>query len=208
MTEPTEPTGPTDSGGSSAPGQSLRPTSSGFAKSASFSVGRGLLLIGVAIVLGVVLLQLVDDGSGSKQQTSATSTTTAAVAESTTTTAKNTTGTTRPLTATNQLSVLVLNGTGQTGVAKSVADKLGAAPLSYKMQTSGNADKVTGTTVYYTGDLAAEAAALATAVNASTQGVTGVAGDANVEQLPNPVPTSWTKDNLSKAQLVVVVGAR
>lgn len=179
----------------------------GIAKSASFSVGRGVILIAVAIVIGIVLLQLVDDGSGSKQDTSATSTT-AAAASSTTTTAKNTTGTTRPITPTSEVSAIVLNGTGVSGVAKSISDKLGAAPLSYKMQTPGNADKTTGTVVYYTGDLSAEAAAMATAVNAATQGVTGVAGDAKVEQLPDPIPTSWTKDNISKSQLVIVVGAK
>lgn len=183
-------------------------SSGGFGKSYAFSVGRGMLLIAVAIIIGVVLLQLVDDGSGPKQPTTATSTTVGEASGSTTTTAKDTTGTTKPLTPTSEVNVLVLNATGVSGVAKSISDKLGAAPLSYKMQTPGNADKTTGTVVYYASGFEAEAAAMATAVNAATQGVTGVAGEAKVEPLPDPLPAGWTKDNVSKVQLVVVVGAR
>lgn len=188
------------------PGRPRR-SGGGFGTSLTFSLGRGLLLIAVAIVIGVVLLRLVDDGSATKQSDAVT-TTTASVASSTTTTAKNTTGTTAPVTPTNQLSVVVLNGSGISGVAKSISDKLGAAPLSYKMLTAGNTAKTSGNVVYYTGDLSGEAAAMATAVNAATQGVTGVSNETKVEQLPATKPKDWTSDDVTKAQLVVVVGSK
>ncbi|MFZ4516146.1 MAG: LytR C-terminal domain-containing protein [Acidimicrobiia bacterium] len=182
-------------------------SSSSFGKSLSFSAGRGIILILVAIVIGVVLLRVVDDGSSSsKTATSATVATTPKA--STTTTAKNTTGTTPQLTPTNQLTVLVLNGTGKTGVASTVSDKLGAAPLSYKMLKAANTAKQTGNTVYYTQALSGEAAALATAVTASTQDVTGVSNETKVEQVPATLPKDWQSADASKAQLVVVVGAK
>lgn len=205
MTDTTT-TPPTDTG-STPEGGRKRSSSSSFGKSLSFSAGRGLLLIAVAILLGVVLLQVVDDGGASKASDASATTTTAAKA-TTTTTAKNSTGTTTPLTPTSQLSVLVLNGTGKTGVAKTVADKLSAAPLSYKMLTSSNAAKQTGNIVYYTGSLSGEAAALATAVTASTQDITGVATETKVEAVPTTLPKEWQSTDASKAQLVVVVGAK
>jgi len=211
MTDPMLPSDPSSTPAGAPEGGARRSGGSGgFGKSLTFSVGRGLILIAVAIGIGVVLLQLVDDGSAKSKNTSATSTTatTAASDATTTTTAKNTTGTTAGLTPTSQLSVVVLNGTGITGTAKSVSDKLGAAPLSYKMLTAGNATKVTGNTVYYTGNLSGEAAAMATAVNAATQGVTGVSNETKVAPMPNPIPKDWQSTDVSKAQLVVIVGAK
>jgi hypothetical protein len=210
MTDPMLPSDPSPTPEGAPEGGARRSGGSGgFGKSLTFSVGRGLLLIAVAIIIGVVLLQLVDDGSTNSKNTSATSTTaTTAAKASTTTTTANNTGTTGGLTPTNQLSVVVLNGTGITGTAASVSSKLGAAPLSYKMLTAGNTTKVTGNTVYYTGNLSGEAAAMATAVNAATQGVTGVSNETKVAPMPNPIPKDWQSTDVSKAQLVVIVGAK
>ena len=187
----------------------------GFFGSFAFSAGRGAILVAAAIAIGVLLLQVVENGGsnkgsgGSGGAAGATTTTKAPASSSTTTTTKGTTGTTRPVKPSSQVDVLILNGTGIAGVGKSVADKLGAAPLSYKMQPAGNVTKkVTGTTVYYTGDNSGEAAALATAVNAAVTGVTGVAGDTKTSEMPTPTPSDWDSPNVGKAQLVVVVGVK
>lgn len=205
-TSTTEPSSPPESGGRSG----RRASSGGVAKSAAFSLGRGLILIAVAVVIGIVLLQVVDNGSTSKSSTSTSTTATTAAKSSTTATTGGTatTSATKALTPTSDLSIVVLNATGQTGVAKSISDKLGAAPLSYKTLTPGNTSKSTGNVVYYTGDLSGEAAAMATAVNAATQGVTGVAGETKVEKMPDPKPKDWSAPDVSKAQMVIVIGAK
>jgi hypothetical protein len=95
--------------------------SSGFARSVAFSAARGAALIGLAVVIGIVLLQVIDDGTsgpiGDGGSVSAGGTT------DTTTTPANSTDTTAPTTAPAplkppaQVAVLVLNGSGRAGAA-------------------------------------------------------------------------------------------
>src|SRR5882672_5032639 len=109
----------------------------GFAGSMAFSALRAGGLIAVAIVIGLALLQVVDNGNGggkgSGKVAAATTTSTTAAGASTTTTAKGATATTGALKPPAEVQVVVLNGSGIAGNAGVVSTKLGA--LGYKTLT-------------------------------------------------------------------------
>jgi hypothetical protein len=169
----------------------------GFAQSVAFSAARGALLIGVAVVIGIVLLQVVDNDTtgpigdgGTAASTASTTTTTKAGQQSTTTTAGAAAGGARQP---SELSVQVLNGSGVSGAAGTLSSKLQSS--GYQMLAPTDTTAASGTTVYCTGGLDREASALAAAVG----------GDPppGAQALPSPPPSGAD----SGANCVVVIGS-
>ncbi len=206
-------------GAATRPRRNDRTRGHGFAGSMAFSALRAGGLIAVAIVIGLALLQVVDNGGGGgkgggKAAAVTTSTTTTAAgatttaAGATTTTAKGATSTTKALKPAAEVQVVVLNGSGVAGNAAAVSAKLGA--LGYKMLTPGNATGTTGTAVYfkpgYDGEATAMAASLATPLK-SAPGASPVV--AAPKPIPTPTPTGWSAGTgVQTANLVIVVGAK
>jgi len=138
----------------------VRPRGRGRNDSLLRTAARGAALIGVAVVIGIVLLQVVDTpspvGSGGP-----VSPATAAPNGATTTT---TAGDVRPP---QEVRVLVLNGSGVAMAAATEANKLRG--LGYPIAGTGNAATTPGTTVACLTGFEKEAEALAKSVG---EGVT------------------------------------
>jgi hypothetical protein len=134
---------------------------------------KGLLLIFAAVVLGIVLLQVVDDGStdpvASRPSTSTTSTTKPAV--TTTTKPGKTTSTTAklpPQKTPAQVKLLVLNAGAPDGSAVSVSNTLKTKGYTNQGSPSSDPTHVVGNKVLCTGPLGREAALLVTFMGAHT----------------------------------------
>jgi len=154
-----------------------------------FSAARGAAIIGVAVILGVVLLNAIDDGNsgpvgdGGSDTSSSTTTTTVAQGSSSTTT---TTGAVSIPPA--SVSVLVLNGSGRAGVAGTVTNTLKAK--GYRTLPPNNASSVrTGTVVYAKTGMTEACSTLATSISG-----------AKVQPMPTPPPVT------TDAACIVVVG--
>jgi hypothetical protein len=168
----------------------------GFAQSVAFSAARGALLIGVAVIIGIVLLQVVDNDTsgpigdgGSSSVVDSSTTTSTAPQDSTSTTRAATGGARQP----GEISVQVLNGSGVSGAAAAMTQKLQSS--GYVMIEPTDTSAASGTTVYCTGGLDREASALAAALG----------GDPppSAEALPDPPPSGAD----SSANCVVVLGS-
>jgi hypothetical protein len=160
-------------------------------RGAGSAAAKGAVLIGLAVVLGVFLLQRIDTGeTGPADGTSATGSST------TTTTAAGTTTTTAPLAPAktpDQVHTIVLNGGAPAGDAGRMSDSLRQAGYTNQEEAntwSGHTQQ--GDTVLCKAGLDREAAALAVAVGEG----------ATVQAMPTP-PPPFT-DNVDCA---VVVGA-
>lgn len=156
-------------------------------------MAKGAVLIAVAVVIGIVLLQVVDDGSTGRVIASGgdgrTTTTTAdkqGAARTTTTTTPA-----APPKNPDQLRLLVLNGGAPAGSAGTMSEAL--KQKGYTNQEPANDDNKsrTGNIVYCREGFSREAAALAVAVGAGT----------TAEAFPAPAPPFS-----DKADCVVVVG--
>ncbi len=152
---------------------------------------RGALLIGVAVLLGAVLLgQSFKDGGS---PVSAGSTTPSTVKHTET----STTATTVPQPHDPaSVKVLVLNGSGKSGIAKSGADQLKAA--NYTTLDPGNAASgtpIAASVVYYTAGYAADAQQIAAKM--------GLAPSA-AQPLPSPPPPEV--GDPKDANVVVIIG--
>lgn len=185
-----------DTPGSDEPRRKRPQNNKGFGQSVAFSAGRGALLVGVAIVIGIVLLQVVDnpsstvgDGSGGNGSTSQTT----AAPDGTT---GDTTGTTvagQVVRPPAEVTVQVLNGSGVQGAAGALTTALQA--FGYATVEAGTTDATEGDVVYCSGGLDAEAAALATNVGGDPPPTT--------EAMPDPRPTGANAD----VNCLVVLGA-
>src|SRR5260370_4350438 len=107
------------------------------------TAARGAVLVGAAVVLGIILLQVVHD-SGTPSAGGGTK-----VSSSTTTT----TGTTGTTGATRTASVTVLNGSGVTGAATTRANPLRGLGYAIKATTNAAATQTGTTAVCTSGDL-------------------------------------------------------
>jgi hypothetical protein len=156
------------------------------------AVLRGALLIGVAVILGAVLLAQSFKDGGSPVSAGGT----------TTSTVKRTETSTTPSTAPQlhdpaAVKVLVLNGSGKSGIAKAGADQLKAA--NYTTLDPANATSSTPiptSVVYFTAGYEADAQAIAAKL--------GLAPSA-VQALPSPPPPSV--GDPKDANIVVLIGA-
>jgi hypothetical protein len=168
----------------------------GFGRSAGGAMGRGLALIVVAVVIGVLLLRATD-GSEPFQHAGGTEDDGGTGGTGTTTPegGGQTTGTTAPPAAQprdpSQVTVLVANGSGVRGAAQRVSDSLKAA--NYVTATPINAPgTVDKSTVYFVAGYEAEARALAQRLQPTPA----------VAAMPNPAPV-----DLAGAHVLLVLAA-
>ncbi|MEY2459027.1 MAG: LytR cell envelope-related transcriptional attenuator [Acidimicrobiaceae bacterium] len=151
---------------------------------------RGALLVAAAVLLGAGLLA--NGFRDDNVSTGAKSTT-----QTTRTTAPGGTGTTTVVQAHDpaQVKVLILNGSGKSGVAKAAKDQLAAA--NYTVLEPGNAKggTVTASIVYFVPGYDADAQTIAAKL--------GLPASA-AQPLPNPVPDSVA--DAQGANIVVIIG--
>lgn len=145
------------------------------------TAARGAALIGVAVVIGIVLLQVVDEG-GSGGGGPTTSVTEVTNANGTTTLPPNV----RPP---QEVRVLVLNASGVAQAANTKANELRGQ--GYAIAGTGNAAVQPGVVVECRPDFEDEADALATTVGAGT----------TVAPFPDPVPEGG-----DQADCIVILG--
>jgi hypothetical protein len=166
----------------------------GFGRSVAFSAARGAGLIGLAVIIGIVLLQVIDDGTSGPigdggavtAGSSGTTTTTGAGSSSTTTT---TTTAAAPVHPPAEVAVLVLNGSGRPGAAMTQSNALKSK--GYQTKTPTDAPQRTGNIVYFTPGYDRECTTVAASVD----------GAPKVEAIPSPPPTGS-----EGANCVVILG--
>lgn len=148
------------------------------------ALGRAAILIGVAVVLGILLLQV-----GSRPPVRATSSAVAASATTTTTTAPATTTTAIPR---SSVHVLVANGTTVPNAATNFTTQLQAQGWQTLPPVDATSS-VSSSGVYYAAGKQAAAAAVAAAVGAKPTAV---------QALTSSLPVS----SVAGADVVVVLG--
>ncbi|MDQ6614836.1 MAG: LytR C-terminal domain-containing protein [Actinomycetota bacterium] len=173
-----------------------------FARSAGIQAGRAALLIGVAVLIGVLLLHRSPGGGGVSPVAVGDTATTA--------TPSQTSGTTRPggltpttprapvttggtsLRAPQDIKVLVANGTTTPGLAGKISNTLHAKGYN-TLASTNSTEKPAGTIVYFQPSYSADAAALAGKLNLPPSAV---------QAMPQPPPVQ----NLNGANILVIVG--
>jgi hypothetical protein len=175
----------------------MSPTEGGRRGGEAMAAAKGALLIGLAVVIGVVLLQQVDKSKSAAAPATTTTKpkeTTSTTATSTSSTAPTTTVAAQPAKPPSQLRVLVLNASGRAGAAGNMSDHIRSAGYTNQDQPGDATKHQTGTTVMCKPGLTRDASALAVSVGSGTP-VPVVALDATLA----PSPTN--------AECFVVVGA-
>ena len=159
---------------------------------------RGAVLIGLAVVIGLVLLQVVDDskggggGGGSSNPGGVTTTVTTGADGSTSTTV--TTVPANGARPASEVAVQVLNGSGVAGAAAQRSNDLKAK--GYQVRPAGNAPaQRTGTAVQCKKGYEKEAAALVNVLGS-------LSIRATVEAFPNPAPVGVD----AQANCLVILG--
>jgi hypothetical protein len=157
---------------------------------------RGIIVVVVAVALGAVLLSQSERVIGSPEEGSAapetSTTTTTRVTDLTASSV--TTGPTvggQAANAPGEVSVIVLNGSGQSGVATSNANAVAAAGFS--SLEAKNALPTDTTTVYYAPGFEADAAAVKLVLRLATAPV-------------QPAPAEPIVPEAAEADVVVVLG--
>jgi LytR cell envelope-related transcriptional attenuator len=147
------------------------------------SGARGAVVVGLAVILGIVGLQILDDSGPSTSVATVTTTTRGTPRSSTTTT---------PLRPNNEVRVKVYNASGVQGRAQILSDQLAAT--GYNMQTPANlSEERAGTTVSCLSGLKREATLLA---------LYGVGNGAEVQEYPSAPP-----EGASDADCIVIIGS-
>ena len=184
-----------DSNDQPEPGRSQRRSSRG-GSGAGFSAARGAGLIAGAVIVGIVLLNAIDDGNSGPVGDGGTSSTTASTNsnETTTTTVGAGTASTAPTTkpaaiSPAQVTVLVLNASGRSGVASTLTNTLKAK--GYKTLLPNNVSPVRAGTVV---DVKEGKTAPCTTMAALIPG-------AKVQPMPTPPPF------VTDADCIVVIGS-
>ena len=160
---------------------------------AGFSAARGAALVAVAVIIGIVLLQAIDDGNdgpvGDGGSSSTSSTSTPASTNTTGGGSSSTTSTTKAAPVPPaQVTARVLNGSGTAGAAGTLTNTLKAK--GYKTLVASDASPRTGTVVYAKAGRTAECTTLAESVP-----------NAKVQPMPTPVPGGQDAD------CIVVIGS-
>jgi hypothetical protein len=158
---------------------------------AGFSAARGAALVAVAVIVGIVLLQAIDDGNdgpvGDGGPASTTTTTTSST--STDSSGNPTTSTTKTAALPPaQVTVRVLNGSGVAGAAGTLTNTLKAK--GYKTLVASDAAPRSGTVVYAKSGRQAECTTLSASVPNS-----------KVQAMPSPAPGGQDAD------CIVVIGS-
>lgn len=164
-------------------------------RAASGATGRGLVLLAIALVIGILLLNKVDSAEqvvAGDQTEIGDDDDGAAAADSTTTTSVGPTSTTKPLAAPRDIIVLVANASGVNKAGAKVKDQL--APSGYNLLSPATAKtNVPASVVHFQPDFQREAEQLATVLALPKEAV---------KPMPNPVPVA----DLKAAKLLVLVG--
>jgi hypothetical protein len=161
---------------------------------AGFSAARGAALVAAAVIVGVVLLQAIDDGNsgpigdGGKQASTSSTTSTTTVAGGGSSTSSTTAAKTPTTLPPAQVTVRVLNGSGQQGVATTTTNTLKSK--GYKTLVASNAALRKGSVVYF-----------APGRNAECKTVTTYVTNSTLTPVPNPVPGGQAAD------CIIVVGS-
>jgi hypothetical protein len=143
---------------------------------------RGAIVIGLAVILGIVGLQILDDSDGGSNGGASTVSTSPGSAGATTT---------APIRPNGEVRVKVYNSTGIQGKAQTLTDQLRAK--GYNMQTPASLDKPRqGTVVECVPGFEREATTLA---------LYGVDSGSTVEKYPDDPP-----EGASDADCIVVIG--
>ena len=167
---------------------------------------RGLLVLAAAVVVGFLLLWNLGGGSTSSADTKDESSTpnTTAPLDGTTTEATTTTLSSGSGHTASEVKVLVLNGGGPTGAAKSTSTQIGES--GYTMGEPGNSPiTVDATSIFYAEDYQADATSIALLLGRSTDalkpladaGLNGAEGDANVVVVLGPDAPPVSEDSSS-----------
>lgn len=153
------------------------------------SAARGAIVVGFAVILGIVGLQILDDSGPGSGSSDATVTTVAGSAA--TGAGSGTVSTTIARRPNNEVKVKVYNASGVQGRAQILTDQLRA--LGYNMQTPANlSSQRAGTVVECTKGLGAEATLLA---------LFGVGNGATAQPYPSDPPAG-----ASEADCIVIIG--
>lgn len=162
-----------------------------FARSMLVATARGAGLVGAAVLIGLLLLQVTDD--------SPVPTDTGVIAGGTTTTTTTTSpeGTEPGVRPPGQVAVLVLNGARISGIAARTTDLI--AGLGYQTLPAGDAPKHTETVVYSRPGYEDEAEVVAQAVAEAVS----VASGYRLAELTDPPQFPGAE----AAHVVVVLGA-
>ena len=175
-------------GGADEGRRSRRPATAGF------SAARGAALVAVAVIIGVVLLQAIDDGNdGPVGDGGPASTTTTTTKASTTTDSSGSSSSTTPTTKAAvltpaQTTVRVLNGSGVAGAAGNLTNTLKAK--GYKTLVATDAPTRSGTVVYAKPGRTTECTTLS-----------GLVPNSKVQAMPTPVPGGQDAD------CIVIIGS-
>jgi hypothetical protein len=148
------------------------------------TAARGAILIGVAVVIGIVLLQVVDNGGGGGGSV-APPVTSGSDGSTTSTTGDDG----RPV---SEVRVMVLNASGLANAASTKSNELRA--LGYPQAGTGNAPLQTGSTVACRSGFEKEADALARTLGAGY----------SVVPFPDPPPEGV---DVSNADCLVILGS-
>ena len=161
-----------------------------FNRSAGTAMGRGILLLGVAFLIGIVLLQKVDAPAREEQVRTESDDT----EETTTTTVVDpvVTSTTAALRQPKDVRVLTANGTSIKGAGGRIKDKLLAAGYN-ALAATDTKSPASASAVYFTPGFDREAAVIAQALGLPP---------ATVQAMPTPPPVA----DLKAANVLVVVG--
>jgi hypothetical protein len=168
----------------------------GFGRSVAFSAARGALLIGIAVIIGIVLLQVIDDGSsgpignGSVSAGGTTDTTPSNRGGGDSSSSTTTTTASTPVKPPAEVAVLVLNGSGRPGAATAQSNALKAK--GYQPLTPADTAARQGNIVYFKAGFDRECTTVATNVD----------GAPKVEPVPSPPPTGS-----ESASCVVILGS-
>lgn len=154
-------------------------------------MGRGLLLLAVAFVIGIFLLNQVDAPENASQVTSGSDDDTEE-ATTTTTAAPVVTTTTAALRQPKDVRVLTANGTSIKGAGGRIKDKLLAAGYN-ALAATDTKTPATASAVYFTAGFEREAAVIAQLLGLAPT---------TVQAMPDPVPVA----DLKAANVLVVVG--
>jgi len=161
---------------------------------AGFSAARGAALVAVAVIIGIVLLQTIDDGNdGPVGDGGPASTTTTTTTASTTTDSSGSSSSTTPTTKAAvltpaQTTVRVLNGSGVAGAAGNLTNTLKAK--GYKTLVATDAPTRSGTVVYAKPGRTTECTTLS-----------GLVPNSKVQAMPTPVPGGQDAD------CIVIIGS-
>jgi hypothetical protein len=166
------------------------------ARGAGYAAFLGAVLIGVAVIIGIVLLQIGDkNDNGPKAGAPPKSTTTTTTPKTETTTHTGTTKPSTPQLSPSEVKIIVLNGGAQSGKASAMSVALAhRGYTNHGVPTDWTGHVQTGDSVYCRAGLEREGARLATLVGSNVP-------------LHIPYPSTGAPPTASSYDCTVVVGA-